>query len=152
MLNIAQIAQVSASCAILRNLDNASNDIIVSRRGFWTLHNSHYSRKLMKVARFCATCAMILLILEALFKHSAPHTTRNDSIVYLEGYAEHCATLAIHAILCKLCDFAQLGQLLRWYYYIIIISRSFWTLRNSRFSRKLGKVARFCANRRYYWF
>ena len=52
----------------------------------------------MKIARFCATCAMILLILEALFEHSAPHTTRNDSIVYLEGYAEHCATLAIHTI------------------------------------------------------
>ena len=51
----------------------------------------------MKCVRFCATCAMILLILEALFEHSAAHNSRNYIILYLEGYVEHSADHTLRA-------------------------------------------------------
>ena len=98
------------------------------------MRNSHNSRNLVQVVRFCSTwtslamlllyyyyfqeflniaqlarfaqvsesCAilrksMILLILEALFEHSAAHNSRNYIILYLEGYVEHSADHTLRA-------------------------------------------------------
>ena len=52
-----------------------------------------------QVSESCAILrkSMILLILVALFEHSAAHNSRNYIILYLEGYVEHSADHTLRA-------------------------------------------------------